>query len=374
MKLIQIKPVLHKFENIKEFIDEFKISQGDCIFTVKFLYKTFLEPLNLTEIEYLFFEDYGSSEPSDEIINKILLDISNKNNKITRIIAIGGGSVIDIAKLLTLKNTGNALQFFEKSVEIKKEKELILIPTTCGTGSEVTNISIAEIKSKSTKMGLVHDELFANHAVLIAELVKELPFVFFAASAIDALVHAMESFLSPKATPLTEIFSIKAINMILSGFKQIIERDKEYRKLLIEDFLLASAYAGIAFGNAGVGAVHALSYPLGSNYHVPHGEANYQFLTSVFNLYQEKNPNGKIKTLNSIIVEVINSNSKNIYDDLEKFLDKILSRKPLKDYGMKETEIKSFANSVITEQQRLLGNSYISLSLEELEGVYRGLY
>lgn len=373
MKLIQIKPAVHQIATFKAFTEEFNVCETDCILTVRFLHDTFMKNLNLKS-EYMFYETYGSGEPSDEMIDAMLSDIRKKNIK--RIIAVGGGSVIDIAKLLVLKNTGNALNFFEKSVEIKKEKELVLIPTTCGTGSEVTNISIAEIKSKHTKMGLALDELFGDQAILIPELVVGLPFEFFATSSIDALIHAMESFVSPRSNSTTELFSVQAMEMILSGYKEIIEKGKDHRKNLIDKFLLASNYAGIAFGNTGVGAVHALSYPLGGSYHVPHGEANYQFLTEVFKTYQKKNPTGKITKITELLGKILgfDHNRTDAFAELSKLLDQLISRKPLKEYGMKESEIESFAEGVIKGQQRLLVNNYVPLSQEEIRDIFKALY
>ncbi|MBR2881023.1 MAG: iron-containing alcohol dehydrogenase, partial [Prevotella sp.] len=98
-----------------------------------------------------------------------------------------------------------------------------------------------------------------------------------ATSSVDALIHAVESFLSPKASPFTDLFGAKAIEMIMKGYAKIIERGgntKENRADLLKDFAIASNYAGIAFGNAGCGAVHALSYAHGGAFHIPHGEAN----------------------------------------------------------------------------------------------------
>ncbi len=90
---------------------------------------------------------------------------ATQGKKYQRIIAIGGGTVIDIGKLLTIKDAQQALDLFEKKLSLIKNRELILVPTTCGTGSEVTNISIAEIKSKHTKMGLAAAEIYADYAV-----------------------------------------------------------------------------------------------------------------------------------------------------------------------------------------------------------------
>jgi 4-hydroxybutyrate dehydrogenase len=372
MKLLEIKPQIMKFTYLREFTNEFSVNEQDLIFTNKFLYESFLKDLNM-KCSYLFQEDYNLKEPSDDIIDRMIKKISGKNFK--RIIAVGGGSIIDISKILALKEVGSTNELFEKKVPAIKEKELIIIPTTCGTGSEVTNISIAEIKSKQTKIGLAVPELYADYAVLIPELVKNLPYEFFIYSSIDALIHAMEALVSSKANIYTDMYSIEAIKMIIKGYKEIIERGEEHRKEIIEEFLIASNYAGIAFGNAGVGAVHALSYPLGGKYHVPHGEANYQFFIEIFKLYNRKNPAGKIGNVNSLLSDTLGiEKNMNVYAALEEILSKLIKKKQLREYGMKEEEINIFTESVIETQQRLLNNNYVALSKDEIAHVYRELY
>lgn len=372
MKLIEIKPKILKFQCCKEFNQDFQLGEEDLIFTNKFLYENFLKDLN-TKTGYIFQEDYQLKEPSDDIIDKIIEDIGNKNYK--RIIAVGGGSIIDISKVLVLKQTGTTEEIFDKRVPIIKERDLIIIPTTCGTGSEVTNISISEIKSKGTKIGLAVPEIYADYAVLIPELVKDLPYEFFVYSSIDALIHAMESFVSPKSNTYTELFSEEAIKIIIKGYKEIISEGRDYRKEIIEDFLIASNYAGIAFGNAGVGAVHALSYPLGAKYHVPHGEANYQFFIEVFKIYNEKNPSGKMKKLDSILRGELDAcENKDIYYSLSKLLENLIHKKNLREYGMEEKEIEIFSESVINTQQRLLCNNYTEINKDDIRNIYRKLY
>lgn len=372
MQLLNIKPKIHKYKDFNKFTKDFNINSSDLIFTHKFLYDEFMKPLNLS-CELLFVEEYGSGEPSDEMIDKILAKISNKNYK--RVFAIGGGTVIDIAKLLVLKDVKNTIDIFEKRIPIIKEKELIAIPTTCGTGSEVTNISIAEIKEKQTKLGIAVDELYPDIAVLIPELLKKLPYKYFVYSSIDALIHAIESYVSPKSNPYSKLFSSKAIEIILNGYKKIIDNGPEYRNEIIEDFLIASNYAGIAFGNTGVGAVHALSYPIGGKYHVPHGEANYLFFSEVFNTYNKICPHGSIKEVNDIICNILNIEiHENIYEKVDSFLSKLLPKKKLREYGMLESEIELFTDSVIEKQQRLLGNNYIPLDRNDILNIYKNLY
>ncbi|MFZ5969879.1 MAG: 4-hydroxybutyrate dehydrogenase [Bacillota bacterium] len=371
MQFFKLPTVIHKFEDFKTFVEEFKIGEGDLVLTHEFLYKPFMEGLDL-KADFFMQEKYGAGEPSDEMIDKILAQANQKIYK--RIIAVGGGTVIDIAKLLIFKNMDSALAMFEKRIDFVKDKELVIIPTTCGTGSEVTNISIAEIKSKHTKMGLAIDALYADDAVLIPELVKDLPYKFFVFSSIDALIHAVESYVSPKANAYTEMFALKAAEMIIDGYLNIIEKGEAYRLEILEDFVIASNYAGIAFGNAGVGAVHALSYPLGGTYHVPHGEANYQFFTEVFKTYNRLDPHGKIKNLNIFLAKLLKVEENDVYDTLEKVLDKLLSRQSLRQYGMKEEEIESFTDNVIEKQQRLLNNNYVPLSREDIRDIYKKLF
>jgi len=247
------------------------------------------------------------------------------------------------------------------------------LPTTCGTGSEVTNISIAEITSKHTKMGLADDAIVADDAVLVPELLKGLPFKFYACSAIDALVHATESYVSPKSNPYTRLYCRAAIEIIIDVFQGIAANGPEYRFERLGDMLMASNYAGIAFGNTGVGAVHALSYPLGGSYHVPHGESNYQFFTEVFKLYNAKNPSGDIARLNDLLCVQLGVNE-NPYPVLDELLGKLIPKNKLRVYGMKPEEIQGFTSSVLQTQQRLLANNYVSLSEEEIREIYKVLY
>ena len=376
--MFTVKTNICTYDTFAKFAEAFALSKDDLVITQSFIYEPFIKALNLP-CTFVMQDKYGMGEPSDEMMNNILHDV--KGTTFKRVIGIGGGTVIDISKIFVLKDVKNATDAFEKKIPIVKEKELVIVPTTCGTGSEVTNISIAEIKSKRTKMGLADNAILADHAALIPELLKGLPFKPYAFSAIDALIHAMESYLSPKANAYTKLFSTKAIEMIIKVFNGIAEIGENYRFEHFEEMLTASNFAGIAFGNAGVGAVHALSYPLGGNYHVPHGEANYQFLTEVFKTYYKKDPNGSISDLNKILVEnmhidkyVADTNPRLIYQKLDELLGKLTPKNHLHHYGMKPEEIDSFTESVIATQQRLLANNYVFLDKEEIRNIYKALY
>ncbi len=203
---------------------------------------------------------------------------------------------------------------------------------------------------------------------------SELPYDFFATSAIEALIHAIESYVSPRANLYTRMFSEKAMEMILKGFKEIVEKGPEHRMNLLDEFLIASDLAGIAFGNAGTGAVHAMSYPLSGNYHVTHGEANYQFLTAVFKMYQKENPTGDIVGLNRFLGSVMGCEPELVYPKMEELLSQVIERKPLRAYGMTEADIEGFALSVEKSQQRLLNQSYVKFTKEQMMEIYGALF
>lgn len=370
MKQLAVKPEIHKFETAKEFAEAFKLGKDDLVITNEYIYKPFFGALNLP-CATLFQEKYGTGEPSDDMVEAMYKDV---HGSYKRIIAIGGGTVIDISKFFSLKHTSPVLDLYDGKQEIVKGKELIIVPTTCGTGSEVTNIAVLSLNARGTKKGLAHDEMYGDYAVLIPELLKDLPFKFFATSSIDALVHAVESSLSPKATESTKLFGYKAIEMILKGYKEIEKNGHDARIPLLSDFLLASNYAGIAFSIAGCAAVHAMSYPVGATFHVAHGESNYAMFTGVLKNYLEIKKDGEIEKLNRFMADILGCDTAHVYDALEKLLNCLLKKKPLHEYGMKKEQIAEFADSVIANQQRLMANNFVFLDRDRLIKIYTELF
>ena len=371
MKLFQQKTTIEKYETAAEFVKEYKIGRTDFILASQSTYNCYFAPLGL-EAHVVYKNKYGTGEPTDTMIDALLADF--RATDCDRIIAIGGGAVIDMAKILVLEGTATTEEIFKHEIPLEKAYPLIAVPTTCGAGSEVSNVSITELTSLHSKMGLADDSIYADKAILIPELLSKLPYSFFATSAIDAFIHAIESYVSPKANVYTRMFSKQAMAMILEGFQKILENGAEYRMELLEEFLVASNLAGVAFGNAGTGAVHAMSYPLSGTYHVTHGEANYQFLTAVFSEYQKLDPKGDLVELNDYLAGLLHCENEQVYGALEELLDKIIPRKKLHEYGMKEEELRSFAENVEAGQQRLLNQSYVKFTVEQMEEIYRKLY
>jgi len=367
----RIMPAIYQADTCREFCEEFQVGKGDLVLTDPSIFDGYFDGY-IKGATIVYLKKYGTGEPTDLMVEAIYQDIKNIPYK--RVIAIGGGSIIDISKLLVQETISPVVQLYDKIIPTKKVKELIIIPTTCGTGSEVTSVAVIELTTKNTKLGLQTDEEFADYAVLIPELLNGLPFKFFATSSIDALIHAIESFVSPKATSFTEMYSEQAIRLILKGYLQIAEKGEEARLPLMKDFLLASTYAGIAFGNAGCAAVHAMSMPFSGAYHVPHGEANYVIFTGVFKAYNLLQPEGKIQKLNAILAEVLSCGMDNVYETLEALLNKILQKKSLHEYGVKEEELPVYTEVVMTKQGRLTANNYTKLDAEDVLRIYQSLF
>ena len=374
MQALKLAPVIHYFDTVKAWADEFPITERDLLVTNEWLYKPYIEPLGVKP-HVIFQEKYGMGEPSDEMIDAIAKDVAGFG--FDRIIALGGGTILDICKVLALDVPEKAEDLFMGKVPPKKTRTLVAVPTTCGTGSEVTNVAIAELKGLGIKKGIAVQETFADLAVLIPETLKGLPYKVFVTSSVDALIHAIESFLSPKASDFTEVFSREAAKLIMKGYKAVAEKGEDARFEYSKEFMIAANYAGIAFGNAGCAAVHALSYSIGGAFHVPHGEANYQFFTAVMKVYAKKNPDGKIRQLTELLADVLGIGAEDagaVYEAFDSFLGKLIAKKPLREYGMTEAQIDEFTKSTVDNQQRLLVNNYVFLEDEEYREIFAELY
>jgi len=304
MFTFEIVPKVCLYDGFAAFAESHALSEQDLIVTNKWIYDPFIKPLDLP-CAVIFQEQFGQGEPTDLMIDAIKAVADPQCA--ARIIAVGGGTVIDIAKVLVLDGQWTTADLFERKVPIRKVRPLLIVPTTCGTGSEVTSITIVGMTQKKTKLGLNVRELYADEAVLIPAMLSTLPYKVFATSSIDALIHAIESYVSPKANPFTKTLGRQAMGMILAGYKRIRSEGQNVWSQDTADYLIASNYAGIAFNNAGVAAVHAMSYPLGGEYHIAHGEANHLMFTEVFKTYHAKQPVGRINELNYDSSERLNS-------------------------------------------------------------------
>lgn len=369
-KSFRVVPEVQMFDTCQEFCDAYQIGEGDLIFTNPSYFEGLMDEY-VSGAEIVYFQKYGKGEPTDVMIEALYRDI--KDIPFKRLFAIGGGSIIDVAKLMVQENILPVEDLYAKKIPTKKVRQLIIVPTTCGTGSEMTSVSVIELTKQGMKQGLQTDEQFADVAVLIPQMLDSLPAGPFAKSAIDAFIHASESYLSPKASPFTRMYSENAIRLLLKGFLQIQKNGIEERKKYNRQFLYASAMAGIAFGNAGCAAVHAMSMSFASSHHVAHGEANYVLFTEVFHTYRRMKPDGDIRFYEAILSEELNCEADQVYEKLEEVLQCLLQKKPLRAYGVRQEELPVYTKSVMEKQGRLMANNYVELTQQDIQNIYQTL-
>ena len=190
------------------------------------------------------------------------------------VVGLGGGSSMDVAKAVSvlITNEGSAANYQGLGLVKKPGVPKIMIPTTAGTGSELTFTAVLIRRSDGVKGGINDDKLFPDYSLLDPELTLSMPPQVTASTGMDALCHALEAFTSRQASPFSDLFAREAIERVGTWLRvaTLNGRDLEARSQM----MLASLYGGIALANAGVTACHALSYPLGGMFGVAHGQAN----------------------------------------------------------------------------------------------------
>ena len=204
----------------------------------------------------------------------------------TLIVAVGGGSSLDVAKAVSacLTNEGDLREFIGVPEAFRNPGvPLVAVPTTSGSGSEVTPYAVLTDKEKLKKAPLISKFLFPALAVDDPELTVSMPPFVTANTGVDALTHAVESFLSKRATPISKLHSMEAVKLILRFLPRAFgnQRDMEAR----EKVMFGSLLGGMAIADAGAGLVHTLAHILGVLYNVPHGLANGIFLVPVLEFY-----------------------------------------------------------------------------------------
>lgn len=219
-------------------------------------------------------KEFTDVEPEPYLDNADGAASVGRKIKADLVIGIGGGSVLDTAKAAAalIKNEGKAEKYVGLNLVPTAGVPAIMVPTTAGTGSEVTFTAVFTNRQTKAKGGINSDHLFPDAALLDPELTLSLPPAVTAATGMDALTHAVESVTSRSSTVFTEAPALTAVRLISANLRRAVFRGEDIEAR--ESMLLGSLLGGMALANAGVGACHALAYPLGGLYRVPHGLAN----------------------------------------------------------------------------------------------------
>lgn len=367
MRFMQIGPVIHGFKTFKEFVEEFQINENDLVLTNKFIYEPLLEQID-PGCPVIYQEEFGDGEPTDLMFVEILNETEKYN--FNRLIALGGGAVMDLGKFLCLERTESVDDLYEDPKNVKKVKELICVPTTAGTGSEITNVAVLNRTKMGLKMGVQNMDMYADYAVLIPHMLDTIPYKIFTNTTVDALIHAVEALISVNWNPFTELYAKEAIKMILNGYMKVRDKGEDARFEDNESYMLASNYAGLAFGVSGCGAVHAMAFAFGGKYHVPHGESCYQFFIECLKYYDKHNPQGRMTVLKEVLAEIL-GDEQNPLGALEALLDTVAPLEKMSAYGATEDDIAVFAAATHKNQQRLLKNNEYQLDEAKLAEIFQ---
>jgi alcohol dehydrogenase class IV len=290
------------------------------------------------------------------------------------VIGIGGGSSLDMAKVTSVmvKNPGSVSDYFGIDLIKNKGLPLILIPTTAGTGSEVTPIVILSDEGEKLKKGVVSPYLYPDCALLDPELTIGLPPAVTTATGMDALIHAVEAYTSKNATPMSDILAKEAMQLIFGNLRSAYAdgTNAEARG----NMLRGSMLAGMAFANAGVTAVHAFAYPIGAEFHIPHGIANTIMLVPVmrFNMLGNLERFADLAEIFGQPTEGLSTRQAALkaVDSLAELAEDLKVPQHLKDYGVKESNVPELAEGVL-KVTRLLANNPRKLELADAEAIYR---
>ena len=300
--------------------------------------------------------------------------LRTKEMKADLVLAIGGGSALDIGKVsaILVTNVDEVNSYFGIDLVPKRGVPTIAVPTTAGTGSEVTPIAILSDHEDKLKKGIVSPYLFPSVAILDPELTLGLPAAVTAATGMDALIHAVEAYTSKNAYTVSDALALEAMRLIIPNIRTAYANGSD---LAARDSMLqGSMLAGMAFANAGVTAVHAFAYPIGAEFHIPHGVANSLMLVPVM----EFNMMGNLSKF-AHMAEVFGETGRGLNDRqaamvfieaLQTLATDLKIPGHLREFGVKEEDIPALARGVM-KVTRLLANNPRELNLEDAEEIYR---
>ena len=297
-------------------------------------------------------------------------------DQVELVLSIGGGSALDTAKLVAyLAKTPDRLDdIYGVGLAKGKRLPLLLVPTTAGTGSEVTPIAIVTTPT-TEKKGVVSPVLIPDWAILDAELTLGLPAAVTAATGIDAMVHAIEAYTSKvKKNPMSDQLARQALALLSANVRRVCENGKDLEAR--SEMLLGSMLAGMAFANAPVAAVHALAYPIGAIFHVPHGLSNALVLRHVleFNLTAAE-------PLYAELAEIVKPGLRgSVSDKARALIDEMTAigrdcKVPgsLAAVGIGRDDLKKLAEDAM-KQTRLLVNNPRELTLDDAYAIYSAAF
>lgn len=306
--------------------------------------------LKLANIEYSLFDDIKPNPTIKNVLDGV--DVC-KNMNADVIVAVGGGSVIDTAKGISIVMTNPERSDIRSLNGVSNTKyrglPLIALPTTAGTAAEVTINYVITDEERQIKMVCVDANSIPVLSIVDSELMESMPKSLAAATGMDALTHAIEGYITVGHNEMSDMFHLKAIQMIFENLPAAVNKDK----VAIENMGLAQYIAGMGFSNVGLGIVHSMAHQLGAVYDTPHGIANALLLPVVME-YNGEVCYERFRTILSVLGYDVKNDDKEVI--ISKFVDEIkrLSQAvgitmTISDYGVKEADLEMLADKAMED-------------------------
>lgn len=367
----------NSIENIKNIVTECNV-QKVLIITDKGVWNTGLveKPITILKSAGIQVEVINDTPPEPEIgqVNDIYLRA--KELQCQMIIGIGGGSSMDVAKIVALMFT-NQTPLKEMLGTDKVEHPgipTLMIPTTAGTGAEVTPNAIVLVPEEELKVGIVSSKMMADYVILDPLLTLNLPKSITAFTGVDALSHAIECYISKKANPFSDMYALRAVQLISRSLRKAYNDGQDVQAR--HDMLLGAMFGGICIATSSTTAVHALSYPLGGKYRIPHGLSNAILLPSVmeFNLDATEQ---KFKDIaGAMDLEIAGLSDRQaavkMIENLHSLLADLNIECTLRDKGITENDLDGLVEAA-AKVTRLLDNNPKAMTKQDIRKVYQKL-
>ncbi|WP_180114061.1 iron-containing alcohol dehydrogenase [Acinetobacter sp. YH12063] len=370
---------LGSISQLREVLDDFQAKRVMLVTDPGMLQQQLHLPiLDILESIHQDYVIYSSiqADPAEHIV----LDAVQfaKNEKVDLIVGFGGGSSMDVAKIIAIlahpKQTQQISDLYGVANAKRPRLPLILIPTTAGTGSEVTPISIVTT-GETTKTGIVSPVLYADVCILDANFTLNLPAHITAATGIDAMVHAIEAYTSKiKKNPYADMLAKQALRLLNKNLALVLQDGHNLEAR--QHMLVGSMLAGQAFANAPVAAVHALAYPLGGHFHLSHGHTNALVLAEVlkFNAPQAKQHYAELMSwLDPYSTGCTDGLCDLFIDHMQNHLDQSGLVLKLSQLNVPENMLNRLAEDALL-QTRLLQNNPRELQFEDARQIYQSIY
>jgi alcohol dehydrogenase len=312
-------------------------------------------------------------EPEVTDVDSVLARV--RASKPEGVVAIGGGSVLDVGKLCAVLAAAelSVLDLLDGTPVPAHTTPTVLIPTTAGTGSEATRNAIIAIPSRNTKGAVTHRNLLPDLVILDPVLTATLPAGLTATTGADALCHAMECFLSRKANAMSDILALEAMKRIAESIRRAVSDGDDLDART--DMLFASYLAGQCITLSGTNAVHAMSYPLGISFHIPHGESNAILLPYIMEYNAPSMPEKARYAAECFGYDGTRSGDSPadyLIAELHQLIDDLDISRSLVSYGVSSGDIPSLVESAFSNR-RLMDNNPVALDRQQIGGIYRRL-